>query len=212
AKAKAETRTLGYELATSVLRAESVAEGILAAAEQSKAAAIVLGHPLQGTAQAFQRVVDAVAARATCPVVVVRFTGLLHTERILVPVVSMEELEGMRDIILALNAVGQHRLTFLRLLPAETVAAKKIAARDQLKAWARQAHIASDAQYQVVNTDARVPAVVKLSNSHDLVVMAASRAVGLSRLFLGSLAEDVAQRSVKPLLIVQPPGEKTEGQ
>ncbi len=210
AKAKTETRSLGYDLATSVVRAETVAEGLLAVAKQAKAAAIVLGHPLRGTAQAFQRVVDVVAAKATCPVVVVRFAGLLHTERILVPFVNMEELEVMRDTILALNAVGQHRLTFLRLLPAETVAAQKIKARDKLKAWASTAQIAEDAHYQVVTTDARVLAVVKLSNSHDLLVMAASRSVGLSRLILGSLAEDVAQRSVKPLLIVQNPAPKTD--
>ena len=205
AEAVSEASGLGYELATSVLRAKTVAGGILAAAEQSRAAAIVLGHPLRGTPQAFQRVVDAVAAEAACPVVVMRFAGLLHTERILVPVVSMEELEGMRDIILALAAVGRHRLTLLRLLPAEAVAAKKVEAREQLKAWARKVEIASEAQYQVVTTDARVQAVVKLANSHDLLVMASSRAVGLSRFLLGSLAEEVAQRLSKPLLIVQNP-------
>ncbi|MDH4321127.1 MAG: cation:proton antiporter [Desulfobulbaceae bacterium] len=210
AQARLEARSLGYELATSVLQAKSVAEGILAVAAQSRAAAIVLGHPLRGTPQAFQRVVDAVAAGAACPVVVVRFAGVLHTERILVPVVSMAELEGMRDIILALAAVGKHRLTLMRLLPAETVAAKKFEAREQLKAWARKVELASEAQFQVVTTEARVQAVVKLANSHDLLVMAASRAVGLSRLFLGSLAEEVAQRLSKPLLIVQNPAVRAE--
>ncbi|MDH3360285.1 MAG: universal stress protein, partial [Desulfobulbaceae bacterium] len=210
AQAKAETRSLGYELATTVLRAETVAEGILATSEQSNAKAIVLGHPLKVTAQAFQRVVDAVAAKAVCPVVVVRFAGLLHTERILVPVVSIEELDVMKDVIIALAAVGQHRLTFLRLLAVETITAQKLEARDELKEWAQKAGIDSDAHYQVITTNARVQAVVKLSKSQDLLVMAASRVVGLQRMFLGSLAEDVAQRCRKPLLIVQSPGQKVD--
>ena len=207
-RAKAEAKSLGYELATTVLRAKTVAEGIVVTAEQSNASTIVLGHPLRGTAQAFQRVVDEVAMKAPCQVVVVRFAGELHTERILIPVVNMDDLEVMRSTILALAGVGEHRLTFLRLLPTETPAPKKIRARTELKEWARRVGIDSEAQYQVVTTEARVLAIVKLSANHDLLVMAGPSVSGFSRLLTGSLAEDVAQRSTKPLLIVQNPPQK----
>ncbi|MDH5297706.1 MAG: cation:proton antiporter [Desulfobulbaceae bacterium] len=205
ANATAEAGSLGYELATSVVRAETVAEGIVDVARQSEATAIVLGHPLKGTAQDFQRVVDAVAAQAPCPVVVVRFAGVLHTERILVPLVNLEDLEVMRPAILALAQVGEHRLTFLHLLSPESAAAERTEARQRLVDWVAAAGLGCMVQCQVVTTEARVLAIVKMSSHHDLLVMAAPQAIGLPRLFLGSLAEDVALRCATPLLIVHNP-------
>jgi len=205
AKAGIEVRSLGYELATSVVRAETVAEGLLAVARQSKATTIVLGHPVKGTPQAFQRVVDVVAAQAPCPVVVVRFAGVLHTERILVPLADMAALEVMRPTILSLAGVGEHRLTLLRILPAETATAQRNEARQQLLDWVAAARPPCTVQCQVVTTEARVPAIVKMSTYHDLLVMAAPKSIGLPRFFLGSLAEDVASRCAKPLLIVYNP-------
>ncbi len=205
ARARHEARSLGYELATSVVRADTVAEGLLAVARQSEAATIVLGHPVKMTPQAFQRVVDVVAAQAPCPVVVVRFAGVLHTERILVPLVEMASLAVLRPVLLALAAVGRHRLTLLRILPAETPVAQRNEARQALLDWVAAARLTCTVQCQVVTTEARVPAIVKMASFHDLLVMAAPRAIGLPRLFLGSLAEDVALRCAKPLLIVHNP-------
>ena len=47
-----------------------------------------------------------------------------------------------------------------------------------------------------------VEAIVQEAQDHDVTVMAASQAHGLRRLFFGSLAEDVAQNSRKPMLII----------
>ncbi|MGC9320044.1 MAG: cation:proton antiporter, partial [Armatimonadota bacterium] len=81
-----EARSLGYRLDTEVEFADEVALGLLHAAEESDAQAIVLGHPLASRAARFGQIVDNLARDALCPVVVVKFVGPLHTERILVPV------------------------------------------------------------------------------------------------------------------------------
>ena len=114
-----EVSSMGRQLETSVIYNDKVPEGILTAAYQENTRAIVLGHPLSGSVTGFQKVVEAVAGHAPCPAIVVRFSGILHTERILVPVTDLRELEIMHEVLSALSNVGQHRLTLLMLLPGD---------------------------------------------------------------------------------------------
>ncbi|MEJ2691340.1 MAG: cation:proton antiporter, partial [Deltaproteobacteria bacterium] len=106
-----EAASLGYELGTSVIRDANVPEALATAAEQTDARAIVLGYPMGGSHQEMERVLGRVAAKVSCPVVIVRFIGVLHTERILVPVVDSRELPALADILAALAGVGRHRIT-----------------------------------------------------------------------------------------------------
>ncbi len=200
-----EVESMGYALNTAVVPEDDVARGILSQAENGKTHAIVIGHPLQGTHKEFEKVVEQVVGRATCPVIIVRFTGQLHTERILVPVTESEELAALKEIARALARVGEHRITLLRLLPPEEREEELVEAQRKMEAWSRQAGLGGCVHSEVLSTQAWLESIVEASGRHDLVVMASVYSQGLERLVFGSLAESVAQGCGKPTLIVYSP-------
>ncbi|MFQ6097027.1 MAG: universal stress protein, partial [Armatimonadota bacterium] len=202
--AKEQARELGVEVATHVEQSASVAAGILAVGSEREARAIVLGHPPTGTRRTLGRVVEVVGRRAECPVIAVRFAGLLHTERILVPFGSLAGLEHVESVVRALAAVGPHNITLLQMMPPETRPDAIVTARGELGRWAEERDLPGPLCYEVVGTEARVDTICKLADSHDLLVMRAAQR-GLRRAFFGSLAEDVAQRCEKPVLMVHLP-------
>ncbi|MCD6351272.1 MAG: cation:proton antiporter [Armatimonadetes bacterium] len=203
AEARDEARSMGYLLATSVEFAPTPAIGIVSMAEAERAQAIVLGHPLRGTATEFRRVVDEVAREALCPVVMVKFAGPLHTERILVPITSIDDLEPIRPIVAALASVEYHEITLMCLLPPEAPAAEEAQRQETMKTWMERLQVSAQIVCSVERTEARLPAVLEAAEHHDIVVMAAGTTRGLRRLFFGSLAEDVAARCPRTLLTVR---------
>ena len=202
---KNETATLGYGLKTMMIQADDVASGLISAAMTQKTWGIFLGHPLRGTAQEFERVVERVTKDAPCPVIVVRFAGVLHTEKILVPVVSRRDLTTARSIIRSLCSVGQHKVTIMYLIPSEAAAEEAALATKKLHAWARLEGLDSIIDCQVRTTETRLETIVAAAADHDLLVMVAGQTHKLQRLFFGSLAESVARQCRKPMLMVHDP-------
>lgn len=196
---------IGYPLETVAIRAENVSQGLIAVAEQHRARAIILGHPLVSTAQEFQKIVGAVTAKARCPVVVVRFCGLLHTERILVPVVSSADLQTVTSTVAALSKVGRHRITLLRLMPPNVSEEELLDTEQKLTVWARSEGLTPFVRCNAMATEARLATIFQEAAQHDLLIMAASDALGLQRIFFGSLAEGVASKCRKPMILVYAP-------
>ncbi len=197
-----ETRSLGYPLDTEVEFAGDVAQGILRAAEETNADAIVVGHPLVKRAPRFCQIVDGLARDALCPVVVVRFAGPLHTERILVPFSTPEEFAIVQPLTCALGAVMEHQITLQYLTPPETRADDLEVARTDVLSWPGAREIPGHVACTPVAAESRVHTILQAAEDHDIIVMATSSARGLRRAFFGSLAEDVAQRVGKSMLIV----------
>jgi len=200
---KAEARSLGYELDTRLVVDESVAQGILTLAHQVKTWAIILGHPREATLQEFNRVVEAVADKAPCQVIVVRLSGVLHTERILVPVIDMANLKMLAGVVRALSGVGKHVITLFRMVPSDAFEEEVEEAEEEFLEWIDDENLTPFVSCRAVATEARLEAIVAEAKAHDLIVMAASQTRGLRRLFIGSLAEDVAEKCRNPMLIVR---------
>jgi len=205
-----ETASLGYELATSVIREPDVPEALALAAGQTGARSVVLGYPMAGSHQEMVKVVERVAVRVTCPVVIVRFIGLLHTERILVPIVNSRELPVVRDMVASLARVGRHRITLLRLMPSYVDEAGLDAAERKLTDWAFETGLSFFVFCRAVATEARQETIIEEAARHDLLIMASNQTQGIQRLFFGSLAADIAQRCEKPMIIVHLPVEKSQ--
>lgn len=204
--AKNEVEKLGYKLQTEIVAAENVATGILKAASSRKSCGIFLGHQMQGTVQEFEKVVGKVTQQATCPVVVIRFAGVLHTEKILVPIVSRKSLEVVRGLIRSLCGAGRHRITLLYLLPCGASDSEMDLTEKKIQVWSRLEGLASQVEGLVKVTESRLGTILEESENHDLLIMAAGQQPRLQRLFFGCLAENVAQHCHKPMLMVyQPP-------
>jgi nucleotide-binding universal stress UspA family protein len=166
---------------------------------------VVLGAPLYGVVDNLQNILENVARHVLCPVVLVRFFGLLHTERILVPLVSLDDLREVYPVIVALDGIGEHEIELLYLFSseeAETVLAKK---EEELTGWLAEQQEKVDVEINVISTDARLQAIQEAAESVDLVVMGASRKNALKKFFFGSLADAVVAKVQKNMLIVYMP-------
>ncbi len=200
-----EVASMGYPLATEIVPDTSVASGIVAGVEYNDAKMVVLGYPLHGTKSSFQEILETVAGNVNCPVVVVRFFGQLHTERILVPVVSRDALDEVYPVIMALDMIGEHQVELLYLLHSEEPESVVQASLARMNDWVEERAGMVDLSVKVLTTDARVEAILQEAEDFDLVVMGASRSMAIKKFFFGSLADTVAKKLQKPMLIVYLP-------
>jgi len=199
-----EVRSLGYTLHTSEVRAESVARGIVAAAKEKEALTVLLGYPFQRTEHSFNKIVEDISSAVSCPIIIVRFTGILHTERILVPIVHSADLETVGDTLCALAQVGKHSITLLRLLSADVQEQEMAVYEKKLYNWAAGKNLPF-AKCFVIRTEARLETIIKEAQAHDLLIMAVSEGFGIKKMLLGSLADDVAGNCQRPMLMVHSP-------
>ncbi len=201
-KIETETKSMGYALDTKTICNDSVANGILSLARDQMARAIVLGHPLVVSMSEFRHVVEKVAQEAPCQVIVVRFAGVLHTERILVPLVYPDDLNTLAEVIRALSCVGEHTITLLTTMNSDAYEEDLEEAEETLRQWVENEGLSLSVRYRAVATESRLEAIIEEAFTHDLIVMTASQTRGLRRLFFGSIAEEVARHCQKPMLIV----------
>jgi len=204
AYAAQEVRNLGYTLHTGEVKAESVARGIIATAREKKALTVLLGYPFQRTEHSFNRIIEEVSSGLACPIIIVRFTGILHTERILVPIVHAADLETVGDALCALAHVGKHSITLLRLLSADVQDLEVTDSGKRLHNWAAAKNLPFT-KCVVTRTEARLETIIKEAQTHDLLIMAAAEGFGIKKMLLGSLADDVADNCQRPMLLVYYP-------
>jgi Kef-type K+ transport system membrane component KefB/nucleotide-binding universal stress UspA family protein len=200
-----EINRLGYRLVNEIVLAEDVAAGILATAEKYETRCILLGYPLSGTAREFQQVVESVAQNARCPVIVTRFAGILHTERILVPVLGSNDLDCVHTVVKALSGVGRHRVTLLRLLPPNATEKELEMSEEKMLFWANSRNLTPYVHCRALAVESRRESILHEVCDHDLLVMAAGETHGFRRIFFGSLAESVARECSRPMLMVYQP-------
>jgi nucleotide-binding universal stress UspA family protein len=170
---------------------------------------ILLGHPETGSPQDFQRIIEKVARNAPCQVVVIRFAGLLHTERILVPIAGSSELLTVADVLKALSKIGRHRITLLWMLASHADGNEGEKTKRWLTEWSLANDLGPYVLCRALPVESRLETILEWSVKHDLLLMAASpHAQGIQRIFFGSLASDVAQNCRKPLIMVHAPKKK----
>ena len=202
-----EIASIGYSVRKNLVQYNDVALGISNQVYNNNTKCLVLGYPIEGTIQGFQKVVEQVGETAACPVVVVKFYGVLHTERILVPLASMDQLDEVSGIVQALSKVGEHSITLLRLLPYDDPQGDNDKKQEELEQWVKQHEIICHGlKCKVINAESRLDAIHEEAKHHDLVVMGAPRHSRFQKLIFGSLADAVSHDMKKPMLIVHNPG------
>jgi nucleotide-binding universal stress UspA family protein len=201
ALAEEEVRALGYDLSCRTIEAENIAKGLLAGAEKYQARAIIMGYPLEHKESQYSQVVDLVAGQAECEIIVARFIGILHTERILVPIVHDWNMEVVESCLCSLVNVGRHRVTLLHLLPTDTSGSDFEGHEKKLHAWATRKNLPF-ASCVTRKVDSRIEEIIDEARHHDLVIMATGENMKLRKVFFGSLADDVAEQCDRPTLII----------
>jgi nucleotide-binding universal stress UspA family protein len=197
-----EVETMGYQLLTEIVPEHDIPTGLVTAVEYNNAKAVVLSYPLHDKSSAFPQVLETVASHVACPVIVVQFYGVLHTERILVPITDMADLAEVFPVVAALDKVGEHQITLL-CLQASDVSPETIDTKtERIYSWLDRRPQQLMISVKSVPTDARVKAIQEEAENHDIVVMGAIRAKGVRKFFFGSLADALSRELRKPLIVV----------
>ncbi len=199
---QSEVQGMGSELYTIVKEDNDVASSILYTARQSGAWAIVMGYsPLPAT----QKICGKIIENAPCPTLIIKFGGVFHTERILVPIISLAGLDEIRTPLRAMAAVGRHKITLLLLMSSSDSDKDIKRAAKGLEDWAAAEGLSTVTTCQVLATEARKDTVLAEAASHDLLIMAAPPPQALAqRLMFGSLYAAIAQDCEKTMITVYP--------
>jgi len=196
-----EVQAMGYQLQAAAVVADRVADGLVEIARDHEALALVLGYPLRHTPQEFKNVVEEVVNKAPCQVVLVRLIGILHTERILVPIIHSRHLETIQAMLCSLAMIGTHRVSLLRLLPPDTTQEEITEQERRLQNWAAANNLPF-VRCLAIATEARMETITRESAQHDLILMAGAEGFTLPGKLFGSLADDVANQCNQPMVIV----------
>jgi nucleotide-binding universal stress UspA family protein len=116
----------------------------------------------------------------------------------------MEDLVAVRPLVCALALVKGHLITVLRLMPSEAQERELDTGRDDAEQAVFCQQVSGEITFQAIAAESRAHAILEAAREHDIVVMATGARRGLKRLFFGSLAEDIALRIDRPMLIVSP--------
>lgn len=196
-----EVSAMGYQLQTVSIEGGSVAAGLVDCARKQKSLALILGYPQQHSTPEFKKVLEDVVNTAPCPVILFRLVGILHTERILVPIIHSRHLDTIAAALCSLATVGQHRISLLRLLPPDAQQGEIAEQKMKLQAWAATNNLPF-VRCLAVATEARVETILEESSQHDLILMPGAEEYSMPTRLFGSLADDVANRCLRPMLII----------
>lgn len=202
AKEHEEIRSMGYKLVTELVPSSDMVEGLVSTVEYNDTQAVVLGYPLEDTVGEFSHLLQTVVQHVFCPVIVVRFYGELHTERILVPLTDITDLADLYQIIVALDTIGEHRIHLLYLSSSTAEANDLMVKEREIKDWLKLQPIHIKASIKAVATQARVATVVEAAAEADLVVMGTPYLHGIHRFLFGSLADSIARKLQKTFIVV----------
>ncbi len=197
-----EVATMGYELLTEIVPDAGIPSGLVVAVEYNNAKAVVLSYPLHDKTSDFPEILKTVASHVSCPVIVVQFYGVLHTERILVPVTDMIDLAEVYPAVAALGKVGEHQITLLYLMTSDATRETINSKTEQIYEWLDRRPQQLLISVKSVPTDALVKTIQQEAENHDIVVMGAIRAKGVRKFFFGSLADSLSRELRKPLIVV----------
>ncbi len=197
-----EVHLMGYTLATELVPEAKIASGIVTAVEYNEARAVILAYPMEGKVTNFRTLLKTVSAHVNCPVAVIRFFGEVHTERILAPLTCLEDLYYLHPILLALDAVGQHRLELLYMI-SSTAEDKDIKAREEeLQHWLTTQESPLSATIRALPTASRLEVIKEAAENSDLIVMGAPKISNMERLLFGSLVDAVVRQIEKSVIVI----------
>ena len=95
------------------------------------------------------------------------------------------------------------KITIFFLAPGETPRNELECIRQQVNKKFSQEDFGRELQVKILSTDSRLHSILEAACGHDLIIMNAIGQGRLSRVFFGSLAEDVAQRVDETMLLVR---------
>ena len=173
-------------------------------AEATDAELILVGyserrHP-RGDTRPFDRLVDEIAARAPCDLLVARFVGEPAYGRVLVPVRARLDLDIRRDLLLALQDNFGSEIDVVHFAGNEQEAERM---RDELAEWLEARGVKDLMNSRVEIHDNPPEAIVGASRDYDLVVIGTAPLHEVRRKFFGAIPEHVANHAACSTFLIR---------
>jgi nucleotide-binding universal stress UspA family protein len=188
-----------------LLVGSDVSAGIMRAAEESGADALLLGwqdRPRPADI-VLGRTVDRVVARAPCDVFVERVgTTADGMDAILLPTVGGPHLRPATDLASAVAEANGAAVTAVSYVERDAGGRERAAARERVETAAEMLPEA-DVESVVEPAADVASTIVRRADEHDLVVLGATRERTLRRRVVGSVAETVAREATPPVVIAK---------
>ncbi|MGD9498425.1 MAG: universal stress protein [Armatimonadota bacterium] len=186
-------RCCGVQFSGRIVVLRGVAEALDEVAEAEHARVIIVGfseraHP-DGDDAEFERLIDEIAHRASCDLLVARLREPERYDRVLVPVRQRLDLEIRRDLVTALHNQLGSQIDVVHFACTEAEAAAK---HDELLAWLQDRGVAEWVKLRVDVHDDPGAAIVAASQHYDAVVLGTSPLHEVRRRYFGAVPEHVA--------------------
>ena len=204
-----EMKSLGYPLKTEMIF-DNPASGLVSAVEYNDARAVVLGYPVGRNPREFHKILDTVASNILCPLVAVRFVGTFKCDRIVVPFLTLYELDDLLPILEAMAMTILPRITFLHLLHFDSSKEEIAASEMVLQEWLGDNFFDIQTRYMVEAVESRLERILQEAGYHDLIIMTAAHRYGLQRMFFGALSNSVVQNCQRSVMVVYTPKKHPE--
>jgi len=201
--ARAEAETLGYPLRSYSEFAVNVVAGIRQAADALQPHLVVLGQSIARRTTSFARITDAVAAGRTWPLILTKLGGSEPFRSVLVPLTTPSELARLQPVLSVLGEIAAEQTRLLFLVHAATLAADVERQREELTLVADSMSLAGQILYRTALGRSPVEAILEARTENDVVVMNTAGDRASPSVFSHSLAEEVAQRTDLPILLVR---------
>lgn len=174
------------------------------AAQATGAELIVVGfsereHP-RGDGSDFDRLVDEIAHRAPCNLLVARFMGDVSYERVLVPVRAQLNLDVRRDLVLALQDQFNSTVDVVHFACDDAEAEQM---HDELAAWLRDRGVGDRVNLRIKVHQDPAEAIVEASEDYDLVVLGTAPLHEVRRKYFGAVPEYVARNAACSTFLVR---------
>ncbi|MFP4248648.1 MAG: universal stress protein [Armatimonadota bacterium] len=156
-------------------------------------------HPA-GSDSDFERLVDEIAHKAPCNVLVARFVGEPTFERVLVPVRGRATLETRHDVLQALRNQLGASVDVMHVSSNEQEAEEM---RELLSDWLREHGVIDRVRLMVKISKDASATIVEASSSYDLVVIGTAPLHEVRRKFFGAVPEYVAYHAACSTFLIR---------
>lgn len=193
-----------------LLVGSDVSEALLYAIEESDADAALLGWQRRPRPSdiVLGKTVERVISRAPCDVYVERVgTTADGMDAILLPTVGGPHLTPAATLVDAVASANDAAVTVVSYTPSGDGDAGLAAAREHVDAAADTLEV--DCETVVEATDDVAERLLTRAESHDFVVLGATRELGLRRRAIGSVAERIAREADPPVVIAKRAAERS---
>lgn len=201
--ARAEAQKLGYPLRSYSQFAASAAAGIRQAAESRGAHLVVLGRSFGRGAPGFVRTADSVGDGVARPIIVTRFADSDRFSGLLVPLTDRSELARLQPILRVLGEICALPMRILLLIGPATGDLDSGQEREELESVTNDLALRGKVACQTVSERHTVASILDAAIEDELIVMHAGDCRSSPPTLSCQLAEDLAQRTDLPILLVR---------